>query len=512
MTDTRGSAVRNQRLSLYAAVFPFVVLFAYLVIPALNIGFLSDDFVHLVEDATRPWYVSSDHLNRPLRDGLFRLMPSLFGLNPLPYRLLEILCYGFSVWLLWRFIRQLGISLNAAFTVTVLFVFFPRSHEHLFWFAAFQDVVVSCCILLACNAWLTYLKDGDTRSFIVSHFAYAVGLGFKETAVGFPAVLFCLELFTNHRDTPERFFSVIRRYLLFVPILAAFLAYVLLVGVTGSPLQETRGTYVRTSALGFFPPLARTLANIILQFSDAVSLGDLSHAQIAEVAAGCVLIAIAAVMSVNRKIALFSLCWYLIFAMPTAVFASAVNADRYLVLPYIAILLILATGLDRLYPFSRWQEIAFWVALMLFAVAGTLHLAEFREYYRAASQEARQVSREAMRLLNTDSLAPGEELVLVNLVHSRHVYVLNNGAKGALIEDGLPRQVDVVYNSANPGPKQQQFVESLKSCGVQPPPSQPVKVLLLLDGHMSDVSGACSLATIRADRAQRPEAWAGDHP
>ena len=58
---------------------------------------------------------------------------------------------------------------ESALAVTVLFVFFPRNDESLFWFGAFQDLIVSSCILFACNAWLSYLRSGRLSAFIAVH-------------------------------------------------------------------------------------------------------------------------------------------------------------------------------------------------------------------------------------------------------------------------------------------------------------------------------------------------------
>jgi hypothetical protein len=512
LSPSISAQAREHRLLLAAATLPFLGLLVYLLLPALHLGFISDDFVHLVEDATKPWYTSSDHLNRPLRNGLFRILPLMFGLDPLPYRLLAFFFYGLTAWLLFRFVRQLGFGQGPALTATVLFVFFPRNYEDLFWFAAFQDLIVLACILFACSAWLAYLRTRDLRFFLATHIAYAAALGFKETAIGLPAVLFCLELFRGGTQSSPRLLKRLRPYMLFLAMVVVFGAYVVLLGTGTSASQSTRGSYVPTSPLGVGLPLLRTLVNIILQFSPAATLRDLRIPQIAMAVAGVVFLGLAAKVCAKRKVALFSLCWFVVFTLPTAVFARAVNADRYLALPYLAVLFLVAAALDRYYPLARWQQVVLWLGLLAYALAGSQRLAQFREAFQASADEVDTVGQEMVRLLQPGSLQPGTEVVLVNLIHTRRFYVFNNGVKGVLIEKGLPRQVEVVYDFAESDPAQQRLVNLLQSCRVEPGAAKSVRVLLFSAGHPSDVSGACANQAFETDLRNRPMAWFENPP
>ena len=71
-----------------ALVVVATICAVYAAAPALNLGFVSDDYIHLSVDRNKPWYFSSDHLYRPLRSGFFKLMAASFGLEPQPYRVL----------------------------------------------------------------------------------------------------------------------------------------------------------------------------------------------------------------------------------------------------------------------------------------------------------------------------------------------------------------------------------------------------------------------------------------
>jgi hypothetical protein len=495
---------------LWGAALLFLGLLIWIWIPSVNIGFSSDDLVHLVEDSHLPWYTASDHLNRPLRDGLFRMLPALFGLNPLPYRLLAFFFYALTALLLFQFVTQLGIRKAAAFAVTVFFAFFPRNYESLFWFAAFQDVIVSSCILLACCLWLSYLRNRDLRSFLGAHLAYIVALGFKETAIGLPVVLLGLELFTS--DTGfwrESLWRRLRKYWLFVPIAAALAAFVLVVGSHAATIQQSRPAYVGTSVFGILPPLARTFVNLILQFSPAVAVRDLSRAQIAMVAVGCLFIGLLVWIAASRRLALFSLAWFLVFALPTAAFARAVNADRYLMLPYIALLFIVAGALDRMEPMNGRRAALLAAVLLIYGIAGGQRLMHFREAYQQAAVEVDTVGTDAARLIKLPDLSSQAAVVLVNLTSHGEVGVLNNGVKGALVEKGLPGQVRVIYNfsQSDGAVQQEELVQSIESCRHERESVPGTAVLLYSMGHLTDDSGSCAIGAIQNDIRRRPDAW-----
>ena len=500
----RQKAANRQLLMLTA--IPFLVLLLYIVIPAFHVGFTSDDFVHLVEDVNRPWYFSSDHLNRPLRNALFRLLPAVFGLNPTPYRALAFAFYAVTALLLFRFLTVMGIHRFSALSATALFLFFPRNHEFLFWFAAFQDLVAVSCVLVACIAWISYLRNARPLPFVAALLAYALALGFKETAIGLPVVLFTLELLTTYTPAPARLLGRLRRYSLFLAVAVVFAGYVFLAGSGNSTHATGVSIYKLTSLLGVVPPLLRTLVNIVLPFSPALALRDLKPFHILMLALASATLLFAAKISTRRRLWLFSLCWFVVFALPVATFARAVNADRYLMLPGIAVLLLFASALDRIDPFGWRVAILVWTCLLVYAFAGTKGLVHSREEYRAAAEEIDHLTSEAVQLLRSETVGPDSQIVFVNVTHSRNVGVLNNGLRGALIAKGLSRGAAIVYNFSELD-HNQGLVQSLKSCTADRTGATRQVVLLYSAGHLIDVTGKCASKSYEADRNHRPNAW-----
>src|SRR5207237_9663251 len=118
----------------------------YVVLPALSLGFVSDDFVHLVRDRAGPWYYSSDSLYRPFRNGLFKMMVGFFGLQPQPYRIFALLAYLLCGFLFYRLLLTLDLGVIPSTCATFLASFTPRNYALLFWFSASPDMRYVICL------------------------------------------------------------------------------------------------------------------------------------------------------------------------------------------------------------------------------------------------------------------------------------------------------------------------------------------------------------------------------
>src|SRR5580704_17595914 len=108
------------------------VLLAYLLSLSLSVPFTSDDYIHLFQDASSPWHYSSDHLFRPLRNGLFKLLAHEFGANLVLYRLCTCVLYVVDSILVGVLMLSLGGCFRGAVFSSAVFAFFPRNHAVLF--------------------------------------------------------------------------------------------------------------------------------------------------------------------------------------------------------------------------------------------------------------------------------------------------------------------------------------------------------------------------------------------
>ena len=121
---------------IYRRDLPLLVLLVALLatfLPSLNIGFVSDDYEHLVEATAKlPLTASFDEMHRPLRNIIFKLSYLAFGLNSAPYHLGLIFLHLAAVTALYYFTLQLTANRWAAILAAALYGFFPRNHQTVF--------------------------------------------------------------------------------------------------------------------------------------------------------------------------------------------------------------------------------------------------------------------------------------------------------------------------------------------------------------------------------------------
>ncbi|MBN1550384.1 hypothetical protein JW979_02895, partial [bacterium] len=125
------------------------------------IGHLGDDFVHIeifrnesLPDAFiniwlgRMYSDKADHNYRPVPNTLFMLQSKL-SVHPGIFHVFSALLHGFSVIMLFRFIKHLGISPDTAIITSAIFLFYPGLMGAVLWSSAQADLLVSCFILTA---------------------------------------------------------------------------------------------------------------------------------------------------------------------------------------------------------------------------------------------------------------------------------------------------------------------------------------------------------------------------
>ena len=121
----------------------------------------------------------------------------LFGLNPVPYRLIDLAILAFNVWLAYRLASILSQSKSVAWLTAFLFSY----HEKIMIWAAYNGAWVydRLCFTFSISALVVYMcvrsRGGDIgRKRGVAILAlYLFALGSKEMAVAVPLLLFAYE-------------------------------------------------------------------------------------------------------------------------------------------------------------------------------------------------------------------------------------------------------------------------------------------------------------------------------
>ena len=471
--DTAGKVQERYPSALFftlAGICLALTLFVWL--GSLHIGFVADDYAHLIQDANLAKWKSSDALFRPLRNLLLHsvLFP-LFGTNPEPYRFVILFLYAATMFAVWSMARRFSGNAGALVALAV-FALYPRNYPLLLWPSSCQDLIF---IPLIAGGILLWLRS--RWGWAVA--CYVVALGFKETAIVFPVLLFLADFFIRRQVR-------IRPY---VPLALVSTAYAgLVVGSGIRNVAKSDGIYGFSL---FGGPLAelRGIANLALPFRSSFGLRDINVAGALLIAAILGTLTLLVIMSRRPRVALFGIAWCLVALAPTSFFARSANADHYFMFPLVGVVITLAAVVEG-------QEIAALCAALIFSVAGYGQLLDYRHQWKEDADRVVTLERE----IHAKVTGPSLRITLVDVNHSG----LSTAVRGALIEAGIPRTVPVRYNFADATKEQKALVDRVNGCAVT---GGADRTYLYQQGVLLDVTGSCATEKIDEDVRSRPYAW-----
>ena len=174
--------------------------------PVLGDFFALDDFIWLAEARAHDWGAflrralsfppdGTQEIHtpfwRPLVDIYFFLAWRLFGLEPLPYRLINVALHGVLGVLTALLTRQLLRSWCAGLVAGGLFVLSPTYDFAVAWISDITEVLGACWYLLAVTCYAGYLQRHVRARplYLGALGALALGLLTKESTVTLPATL-----------------------------------------------------------------------------------------------------------------------------------------------------------------------------------------------------------------------------------------------------------------------------------------------------------------------------------
>jgi hypothetical protein len=489
-----------------------LVLLGFVVLPSLNLGFVADDFFLLVPDQKASLVESPDELHRPLRNAVLKIAERQLGIQQvLPYRLLVAGAFAAALALLFQLTLRLGANRIAALAAVFVIAFFPRNQEVLYWFAAWQDLVAAAAVLLACLLFLDFRETGRAPSLAAAAIAYLIALGFKETTVVLPALLVTLDLYRERSITPFSRRPFWNAYLPFACILLGYVVYFLSQsGLSSLAGRRTGGYYGFHGLAGVFDGIVRALINIALPFSLPLGLKNVQPWHV-----GVLLIEAVGLLLLVWRLQVWpaltlTASWLILTILPTAAFAAAFNADRYLFVPMIGGALFVGLFVNALIlsPKARRYAILAFLALALYTWAGVSQLVSRRELWRKAGTEAAMVIRETVRLCSM--LPGGSEVDVINVTHSLYprVQVLANGLSEALHANGFSPSARILRNFSAPDSEQQRLVAELLRCGNPAVEAPRTRTILMQEGgQILKLDTACASGIVDSDRAMRPSAW-----
>ncbi|MCX6740386.1 MAG: hypothetical protein NTZ49_04110, partial [Candidatus Parcubacteria bacterium] len=177
----------------------------------LNDFFVSDDFDWLYNAKTSEHrltdYFSANYYGERGVGGSYRPMVNLvflsaykfFGLNPLPYHLLNLFFHIGTCFLVYLLtLLLLGEDKNKqkiAILASVFFSILPNHSEAVIWIAAVADPLATFFYLLAFYSYLVFRKKLKFGAFLLSVLFFIIALLTKEIAITLPLLIVVWELY-----------------------------------------------------------------------------------------------------------------------------------------------------------------------------------------------------------------------------------------------------------------------------------------------------------------------------
>ncbi len=206
----------NQAKTLELIIVFSVLLFS----PSLFNFFSADDWFHLrlsqIENFSQflnffkfTSTLQSASFYRPIPTQLFFfIFQSLFGLNQIPYYFFVLICFAFSLFLVYQLSFLLSKSANQALITTFIYSFSVTNFSRIYFLSAFQEIIL---VIFSLLCLIKYLEKKHFWSLIF----FVLALMSKETAVIIPLLLVGLN-FLNQKLKIKKllpFFLILSLYL-----------------------------------------------------------------------------------------------------------------------------------------------------------------------------------------------------------------------------------------------------------------------------------------------------------
>jgi hypothetical protein len=364
--------------SAYKSTFPRIAPLAMTIVAAFLLAALfvfmlaqpferTDDLLWLDKLRTESWasmpfvaaWEATSNFYRPVAEAVLKLCFDGFGLDPVPYRFVQLALLLALIGVCYSFLRKIGTSREAILIVPVFFIGSPFINGSIIWLAEIPHVMVLLCFA---GALLALVSDfSENKKLIICCSCLFIAMLSKENGLALAAlVIYFL-------PTSIRWRAIIA----FAGFVLCYFAarYLVLQHIAGSPSEdvgyffnslspkEVRSQFPGASIIFLYG--YNVLAQVAALWFRITKWGLVIHERYYEVAlhAACTAIIVSWLWSrrnIDRVTAVI-----LVVALFGVIFSYAYARDRHLALPALAYGLLLVTAVDRLSVSWRQYAILF---------------------------------------------------------------------------------------------------------------------------------------------------------
>lgn len=193
--DTNRTVSGKQ--SAWLQAFALVLITNLLYFRCLAYPFTWDDDTHLTTNLLtqpgglwRSWFTSEQPNYWPVTWTAFWLQLKAWGLQPLPYRVLNVQLHVGCALLCWRIVKRLEVP--GAWLGALLFAVHPVNVESVAWITQLKTLLSTFFFFVSMLGYLMYVETKRVRWYWVTIAAFALGLLAKSGVAVLPAVLLVL--------------------------------------------------------------------------------------------------------------------------------------------------------------------------------------------------------------------------------------------------------------------------------------------------------------------------------
>lgn len=287
---------------------------------------------------------------RPLRLILMAAIDRMFGITPIPHRLVSLLCHCLNIFLVYYCVQLLTDHARQSIITAILFALYPRHHEPILWMASSLFVHTTFFFLVSIVAFILFVKRDQKIWLLWSIIAFGLALSSHEVAATLPFILFALE-YTFFKRMTIRDLRSFGKYALYGGCLIVYLLATLWIKgqnhvTSGGPVEGYHLTRLGMYQVKLF---ASYLVYLVLP---QIKLRSLDVSPLTVLMSTMVALGLLAAFIKNPKRSRFWVLWILITLQPFVLFVPFGNADRYFYLPAVGVCALVATlwgsGYERL--------------------------------------------------------------------------------------------------------------------------------------------------------------------
>ncbi|MGO8794932.1 MAG: hypothetical protein ACLQLC_08925 [Candidatus Sulfotelmatobacter sp.] len=351
----------------------------------------------------------------------------LFGLNPGPQHLVNVVLHAVNVFLLFWLLQATTGAVWRSVFVAALFAVHPLNVETVAWVAERKSLLSMFFSLVALGAYAWYVRRPNWKKYLVVAVAFALALMAKPMAITLPLVLLLLDYWPLQRYDDMLFrrrwvrLSVEKLPLLFMT--AASCVVTMVAQRSGGALADRSvvplSLRIENATLSYFTYIEKTFWPAKLAVFYPFPKDSLSRLEV--IAAVVVLVAISATVLYLHRARYLTTGWFLfvITLMPVIGIIQVGHqamADRYAYIPCIGLFIMIAWGLNDVVSSTAANQVILALSALCLVAALSVTTHRYLQYWQnglSLVTQARRVARQPDWML--------EELLGDALITARRV-------------------------------------------------------------------------------------------